>query len=85
MILNVKKAVYLKDYVLKVTFNNGETRIIDLESTIFNDPLPLFVPLREKDFFQQFTIKLNTICWKNDFDLAPEFLYEIGVPADEAA
>lgn len=85
MILNVKKAVYLKDYVLKVTFNNGETRIIDLEPAIFNDPLPLFVPLREKDFFQQFTIKLNTICWKNDFDLAPEFLYEIGVPADEAA
>lgn len=85
MILNVKKAVYLKDYVLKVTFNNGETRIIDLEPTIFKDPLPLFVPLREKDFFQQFTIKLNTICWKNDFDLAPEFLYEIGVPADEAA
>ena len=85
MILNVKKAVYLKDYVLKITFSNGETRIIDLESAIFNDPLPLFVPLREKEFFQQFEIKFNTICWKNDFDLAPEFLYEIGVPSDEAA
>lgn len=85
MIISVKKAEYMKDYVLKVTFNNDDVRIVDLESTIFNDPLPVFVPLRNKDFFKQFEIKLNTICWNNDLDLAPEFLYETGVSSDQAA
>lgn len=85
MLLSVKKAEYFRDYILKITFNNGDIRLVDLESTIFNDPLPLFAPLREKEFFQQFEIKFNTVCWKNDLDLAPEFLLKIGVLIDKAA
>jgi len=32
----------------------------------------------EKDYFKDFSLQLNTICWKNEAGLAPEFLLELG-------
>jgi len=78
MFLEVIKADYLDGYRVKLLFNNGETRIVDLSQTLNGS---VFAPLKDLDFFKRFTIKFNTIEWENGADFAPEYLYEIGVAA----
>lgn len=78
MFLEVSKAEYLDGYRLRLLFNNGETRIADLTSSLRGE---VFVPLKDMDYFKNFTIKFNTVEWENGADFAPEYLYEISLPA----
>jgi hypothetical protein len=78
MILNVIYAEYKEGYKVFLTFNNGESVIIDLKDTLLNDSRKIFIPLRDYDYFKNFKIRLNTITWENEADFAPEFLLELG-------
>lgn len=78
MILNVVSAEYVKDFVLNIKFNTGESLIVDLEDTIMNDGRKIFKPLQSVTYFKTYSIRLNTICWENEADFAPEFLLELG-------
>jgi Protein of unknown function (DUF2442). len=78
MFIEVTKADYLDGYRVKLLFNNGETRIVDLSQHLNG---AVFAPLKDLEFFKRFTIKFNTIEWENGADFAPEYLYEIGVAA----
>ena len=78
MFIEVTKADYLDGYRVKLLFNNGETRIVDLSQYLNG---AVFAPLKDLDYFKRFTIKFNTIEWENGADFAPEYLYEIGVAA----
>ncbi|MEW6235506.1 MAG: DUF2442 domain-containing protein [Candidatus Omnitrophota bacterium] len=73
--LEVASAEYVEDYKIRLVFNNGETGIVDLENCLWG---PMFEPLKNIDEFKQFSVSeiLHTLCWKNDADFAPEFLYE---------
>lgn len=78
MILNVKSAEYKSGYKIYLTFNNGESVLVDLEDTLVNDKRRIFTLLRDLNYFQTFKIGLNTITWDNGADFAPEFLLELG-------
>ncbi len=78
MILNVIKADYKVGFQINLTFNNGESVLVDLEKVIENDSRRIFEPLRNIEYFKSFEIKFNTISWKNEADFAPEFLLELG-------
>ncbi len=78
MILNVTDAAYKSEYTVSLNFNTGESVIIDLKDTIFNDSRKIFYPLRDLAYFKGFKIRLNTITWDNEADFAPEFLLELG-------
>ncbi len=81
MILHVKEAKYLRDYVLWVRFNDGMEGEVDLEKELEGE---VFGPLKEKELFKSFRVDpvLQTIVWPNGADFAPEFLYEnIRIPA----
>lgn len=78
MFLEVINAQYLDGYRIKLLFNNGETKIVDLEEKLNNG---IFQTLKDIELFKQFTIPFNTIEWKNGADIAPEYLYEHGTPA----
>jgi hypothetical protein len=75
MFLEVISAIYLSDYKIYITFNNGEAKTGDLfdklEGTVFE-------PLKNIAYFKTFMIKFNTIGWSNGADFAPEYLFEIG-------
>lgn len=71
--LEITKAEYLGDYRLRLWFNNGEVREADLADKLDGEA---FLPLRDKEFFQRFSIPFNTIEWGNGADFAPEYLYE---------
>ncbi len=75
MILHVKEAKYLHDYVIWLRFNNGVEGEVDLRDELDGD---VFGPLKDIARFQSFEVDpvFQTIVWKNGADLAPEFLYE---------
>lgn len=78
MFLEINRAKYLEEYKIRMWFNNGEVRDVDLAHSLKGE---VFEPLRDKKQFQHFSIRFNTIEWENGADLAPEYLYENSVPA----
>jgi hypothetical protein len=84
MLLEVTSAEYLQAYKIALVFNDGYAATVDLEATIFNDHRPIFAPLKQQDYFKTFTICWNTICWDNEADFAPEFLYELARCQEQA-
>ena len=76
MFLEVTRAKYLGGYKLDILFNNGESKEVDLSDKLNG---VIFEPLKDINFFRDFSIKFNTVEWSNGADFAPEYLYEIGV------
>lgn len=76
--LEVVKAEYIDGYRLRLFFNNGEVRVVNLEHSLVGE---VFTPLRNIDYFKHFSIRFNTVEWDNGADFAPEYLYEIGTVA----
>ena len=80
MFIEIIKAEYLDEYRLRLWFNNGKVKDVDLSDSLKGK---IFVPLQDKEFFRRFSIRFNTIEWENGADFAPEYLYEKGVNAYE--
>lgn len=81
MFLKVINAQYLHDYSLKVWFNDGTVKVVDLSGELHGE---VFLPLKDKAVFRSFEIVFNTISWPNGADLAPEFLHRIGSDVKES-
>ena len=74
--LKVSAAEYVRDYILKLTFNDGAVKLVD------------FTPLMQKgicrklqniNYFRNYTLDPYTVDWNNEIGFAPESLYERGV------
>ena len=77
--LKVIDVDYVKDYTLRVTFNDGAVKNVDLEHHLTGK---VFEELRDLSKFIQYGLTRVTIEWANGADLAPEFLLEIGTNVD---
>lgn len=73
LFLEIIKAEYLDGYRIKLWFNNGRTKVIDFYDLLDGE---VYEPLKDISNFKDFSIKFNTIEWKNGADFAPEFLFE---------
>ena len=73
--IEVSHARHLCNFTIEITFNTGESGVVDLAQSLWG---PLFEPLRTLDRFRRFTVSptLHTITWDNDADFAPEYLRE---------
>jgi len=80
----IKEAEYIEDYKIHITFNNGESGIIDFKAVIHNDKRPVFRELVDITKFRQFKVDFDTVVWENGLDLAPEFLYSFLVQSQHA-
>lgn len=80
----VRSATYLSEYRVRLVFEDGSTRIVDLEPHLEGE---IFEPLRNVDYFRTLRVdsELDTIVWDNGADMSPDFLYEIGVPSAESS
>jgi len=74
----VKKANYVSEYKLLLTFEDGNVRLVDLKAHLEGK---IFKPLKDISYFKAVKVNsdLDTIVWKNGADMSPDFLYEIGV------
>lgn len=74
----VRSAEWVSDYKLKLGFEDGSVRVVDLEHHLDGE---IFEPLRDLDYFKTFRLDpdLDTVVWDNGADISPDFLYETGV------
>lgn len=73
-LLLVQNARYLRDYIIELTFNTGEVKIVDLSSHLGK---PIFKPLKDPTYFKSFQLSPFTIEWENGADFAPTYLYRL--------
>jgi hypothetical protein len=76
MILRIMSAEVCGPSSLRVVFNDGSTRQVDLRPFLDG---PVFSPLQDPEFFRRVTLNpvTGTVEWPNGADLAPEALREL--------
>jgi hypothetical protein len=64
----------LADYSLRLTFDDGSVRVLDLADELWG---PMGEPLRDPAYFRQVRVdpELRTVVWPNGFDLDPDVLH----------
>ena len=77
MFLHVVNVLYIGNYRLRLIFNDGAVKDVDLANELYGE---VFEPLKDLAFFAQAAVNpdTNTVEWPNGADFAPEFLYGIG-------
>ena len=73
---------HVSGYRLWLRFEDGKEGVVDLETELWGE---VFEPLTREDMFKTVELnrELNTICWPNGADFAPEFLYDSLTVKDE--
>lgn len=71
----------LVPYKLRVTFDNGAVKIVDMASFLHRK---IYAPLEDFELFKRVRVDLDTIVWENGADSCPNLLYEIGQEIVEA-
>ena len=79
----VRDVKYVGDFRLRLTFEDGSLREVDLSQHLDGE---VFEPLKNLSKFMSVRVNadLDTIVWENGADMSPDFLYEIGVPVAES-
>ena len=76
MITNVKEAHYVDGYRLVITFNTGESAVVDFSQMIAETPQA--AQLQDVGQFKSFYLdSWPTLAWPCGFDIAPETLYQM--------
>ncbi len=72
---DVADFVVVRDYVLRVRFDDGTERVIDFEPILSG---PLFGDLRDPQLFRQVRVDrdLGTLVWPTGADIDPSVLYD---------
>jgi hypothetical protein len=72
----VKAISVLPDYRLAITFNDGNSGIVDLSSVTKAKDAGIYFALADPAVFEQATLSLGVITWPNGADLDPAWMYE---------
>ena len=76
MIVRVTSADACGDFKLRLRFNDGTAKVVDLEEQLRG---PIFEPLKDPSYFSQVILDpvCGTIVWPNGADIAPETLHDM--------
>lgn len=82
----IRTVEYLRDYRLRLTFDDGAAGEVDLSGWVTNRG-GVFEPLEDLSVFRQVQVnpELETIVWPNGVDFCPDVLHHLatGVPIPE--
>ena len=83
-IIDVTDVEVLHDRVVRLTFETGEVRDIDLEPLLWGQA---FEELDDDQAFRRIIVdpEAGTIVWPNGADISPRTLYERSSPAEQRA
>lgn len=73
------------DFTLNVLFATGERKLVDMKPVIeeWTTKNPqLFNPIKSAGFFMYAGCDGCSVAWSDQIDIAPEYLYEHGVPIE---
>ncbi len=84
MFLEVRRVETVRGYVLRLEFNDGAIREIDLRDELQGE---VFEPLRDLAYFSRAALnpETGTVEWPNGADFAPEFLAAKGRRVEHVA
>ncbi len=77
MYFSVKQVEPKADFMLLLTFENGEKRLFDMKPFLNTGT---FKELRDIELFNRVHVSFNSVTWDNEADFDPEALYEGGLP-----
>ena len=61
------------DYVLSVTFDNGESGLLDMKPYL---DFGVFRKIKDPDIFRTVHVSFDAIAWESGADIDPEFVYK---------
>ena len=70
---SVKAVIPKSDYLLDISFSNGESGVLDMKPYL---DFGVFSRIKEYRAFQKVTVAFDTIEWESGVDLDPEFVYD---------
>jgi hypothetical protein len=73
MYLAIKEVKPLDNYLLHLTFENGEKRLFDLKPFL---DFGIFQELKDLRLFKTVRTSFDSIEWDNEADFDPEILYQ---------
>ncbi len=79
MYLAIKNVKPQNNYMLLLTFENGERRQFDMKPYL---ELGIFQELKDISLFKTVKINFDTIEWANEADIDPEVLYQESQPIE---
>jgi hypothetical protein len=84
MFLHVKSVRHVEDYRLRLEFDDGNVKEVDLAGELHGE---VFEPLRDLAFVKKVAVdpETGTIRWPNGADFAPEFLPDGGKDVEHVA
>jgi len=77
---DVTRVQCLDDYRVRLTFDNGENREVDISALVPFDGV--FAALKDRAYFTRVRVEpdVGTIVWPNGADICPDVLYEKSRP-----
>ena len=72
----VVRAELRGEYKVFVEFNDGISGIIDFKEKLDKDHRKIIKDLLDFNKFNTVKVDMDTLCWDNGVDFAPEYLYE---------
>lgn len=76
MFFSVTKVIPLDNYLLRLTFKNGEEMIFNMKPYLQTG---VFKSLKNETIFKSAKVSFDTAEWNNEADIDPETLYHEGV------
>jgi hypothetical protein len=80
-IVVVTSAKYVSGLTLDISFSDGARAEIDFSTWV--NRYPFFAPLKDTEYFRNFSLDGWTVVWPNGADIAPETLHSIAVNANQ--
>lgn len=65
------------DYLLRLTFKNGEQKVFDMKPYL---DIGIFQELKNEQIFKSAKVSFDTVEWENKADIDPETLYHGSIP-----
>ena len=76
MFFSVKAVQTMQDFLLRLTFKNGEVKIFDMKPYL---EIGIFKELKEERIFNTAKLSFDAVEWENEADIDPETLYSNSV------
>ena len=70
--LHIEDAKYLDGHKVWLRFSDGKEGEVDLQNELHGR---VFEPLKEINYFREFSLEGHTLTWPNGADFAPEYLH----------
>ena len=67
--ISIVNADYVKDYIVKLSFNDGTSKVIDFGTFLLKHNHPQFNSYKEISRFKTFRIENGNIVWGKNWDL----------------